>query len=380
MPVTNVENSIDFSGQKFYVGLDVHKRSWTVTVRSLERQVAHFTQPPDAKTLANTLKYKFPGGTFHSAYEAGFCGTSHHEQLCKFGIKNIIVHAADVPVTDKQKKNKTDLHDSRAIAEHLEKKNLDGIYIHSKEQQELRALFRLRESRVKDVTRSSNRLKSFLMYHGIVLPETILRKDILSKKALEWLDNLELASTAGTLAKQDLIDTLRHQRAQEYKITKLLRIQIQSAHSDAYQRLLTIPGIGAITAIAFITEIGDFSRFDNPAEYISYLGLTPWNDSSGETIRTKGIQPRCNKHLRPLIVEVAWAAIRISPQLFAYYSKHAVKNNKHAIIKVAKKIALAAKAVVLKKQNYAPDYLMSEQKVFKASAEQHIKSSSKNLL
>ena len=43
-----MQNSIDFKGQKFYVGLDVHKKSWYVTVRSLERQVAHFTQPPSS--------------------------------------------------------------------------------------------------------------------------------------------------------------------------------------------------------------------------------------------------------------------------------------------------------------------------------------------
>ena len=54
MPVTNFENSFDFNGQKFYVGLDVHKKSWAVTVRSLGRQVAHFTQPPGAQTLARS--------------------------------------------------------------------------------------------------------------------------------------------------------------------------------------------------------------------------------------------------------------------------------------------------------------------------------------
>src|ERR1035438_6894144 len=126
MPSTNLQNSIDFKGQKFYVGLDVHKKSWYVTVRSLERQVAHFTQPPSAQALVKTLKEKFPGGVFNSAYEAGCCGTGHHEQLCKLGITNIIVHPGDVPSTDKQKKNKTDLHDSRSIAEYLEKKNLHG--------------------------------------------------------------------------------------------------------------------------------------------------------------------------------------------------------------------------------------------------------------
>ena len=384
MPVTNFENSIDFNGQKFYVGLDVHKKSWTVTVRSLGRQVAHFTQPPGAHTLAGTLKNKFPGGDFYSAYEAGFCGTTHHEMLCRLGIKNIIIHPADMPTTDKQKKNKTDTHDSRAIAEHLEKNTLRGIHVLTRQQQELRSLFRLRESKVRDVTRANNRLKGFLFYHGIQLPESVMKKERFSKKALEWLDNLEMISEVGTLAKQELINALRYQREQEYRITKLLRSQIQSSYDEPYKRLLTVPGIGPVIAMAMIAEIGEFSRFDDPDEYVSFLGLTPWNDSSGDTIRTKGIQPRCNTHLRPLIVEASWVAIRVEPKLFAYYSKHAVKNNKHAIIKVAKKLVLIAKAVVLNNQNYAKDHLHPKQEkkhmkrkgFSQALAEQHIKQTS----
>ena len=57
MPSTNLQNSVDFSGQKFYVGLDVHKKSWSVTVRSLGIQVAHFTQPPSAEALVATLTH-----------------------------------------------------------------------------------------------------------------------------------------------------------------------------------------------------------------------------------------------------------------------------------------------------------------------------------
>jgi transposase len=337
MPGTNLQNSIDFNGQNFYVGLDVHKKSWAVTVRSLGIQVAHFTQPPSAQALAKTLKEKFPGGVFYSAYEAGCSGTGHHEQLCTLGVANIVVHPGDVPSTDKQKKNKTDLHDSRSIADHLEKKNLHGIHILTREQQELRSLFRLRESKVKDVTRANNRLKSFMLYFGIEIPESISKKEFISKKILEWLNNLELASDAGTLTKGELMEALKYQRQQECKITKLLRKQIQQNHTDAYKHALTVPGIGPITAMGLLAEIGDFTRFDDPADYIGYLGLTPWEDSSGDTIKTKGVQPRCNKHLRPLLIEAAWIAIRTTPQLFAYYSKHAAKNNKHAIIKVARR-------------------------------------------
>jgi transposase len=361
MPSTNLRNSIDFEGQKFYVGLDVHKKSWSVTVRCLDMQVARFTQPPSAQALAATLRKKFPGGVFYSAYEAGFCGTSNHEQLCRAGIANIVVHAADIPRTDQERKNKTDLHDSRTIAQRLEKNQLNSIHILSREQQELRSLFRLRESKVKDVVRAINRLKGHLMFLGIEIPDTVTQKESITIKVLKWLDNLELASEAGTICLKQYMEALKYQRAQLCQITKLLRNQMRTIYDQPYKRLLTVPGIGSIISMAFLAEIGDFSRFDDPDSYCSYLGLTPWNDSTGENIRTKGIQPRCNRHLRPLIIEASWTAIRNAPELLAYYRKHASKNNKHAIIKVARRLVLIARAVVLKNQDYQSDYLQKLQ-------------------
>ena len=362
MPSTNLRNSIDFEGQKFYVGLDVHKKSWSVTVRCLDMQVARFTQPPSAQALAATLKQKFPGGLFYSAYEAGFCGTSNHEQLCKMGITNVVVHAADIPTTDKEKKNKTDLHDSRIIAQRLEKNELNSIHILSREQQELRSLFRLRETKVRDVVRANNRLKGHLMFFGIEIPNTVAQNEAITTKVLKWLDNLELATEAGTICLKQYMKTLEYQRVQLSEVTKLLRKQIQTIYDQPYKRLLSVPGIGPVIAMAFLAEIGDFSRFDDPDNYCSYLGLTPWNDSTGESIRTKGIQPRCNRHLRPLIIEASWIAIRNAPELLAYYRKHAVKNNKHAIVKVARRLVLIARAVVLKNKDYQSDYLQKAQK------------------
>jgi transposase len=388
---TNLQNPIDFKGQKFYVGLDVHKKSWAVTIRSMGIQVAHFTQPPGADTLFNYLQRNFPGGQYHSAYEAGFCGTSTHEQLRKLGIDNILVHAADIPATDKQKKNKTDLHDSRSIADYLEKGNLKGIHVFTREQQELRSLFRLREAKVKEVTRSNNRLKSFLMYFDIQIPETVSKKDYLSRKALEWL-NFELESAAGTIALEQHVEELKYQRKRLFETTKQLRKQIQEFHAKSYEYLLSVPGIGAVTAMGLIAEIADFTRFNDPDEYCSLLGLCPWEDSSGDTIKTKGMQPRCNQHLRSLLVEASWTAIKKSPTLFAYYSKHAVKDSKKAIVKVARKLALAARGVVLKQQLYEEDYLQkkraeqatqkeaSKRRFFSGITEQHINKQPDNVL
>jgi len=360
MPRTNLQNSNDFTGQNFYVGLDVHKKSWAVTIRSLGIELAHFTQPPGAQALLRYLQRDFPGGLYYSAYEAGFCGTGSHEALCKLGINNMLVHAADIPATDKQKKNKTDLHDSRSIAEHLERGNLHGIHVLTQEQQELRSLFRLRESKVSDVTRANNRLKSFLMYYSILLPETVSKNGFLSGKALAWLD-IELGDAAGTLVLQQYIGELKYQRQQLSQITRSLRDQLLALYKQTYESLLSVPGIGAVTAMGLIAEVADFTRFNDPDEYSSYLGLCPWEDSSGDHIKTRGMQPRCNSHLRPLLIEASWAAIRKSRSLFAYYSKHAGKGGKKAIVKVARKLAMIAKGVVTTGQHYQEDYLKKKQ-------------------
>ena len=137
--------------------------------------------------------------------------------------------------------------------------------------------------------------------------------------------------------------------------------------------------------MGLIAEIADFRRFDDPDEYCSMLGLCPWEDSSGDTIKVKGMQPRCNRYLRPLIIEASWVAIRKSPVLFAYYSKHVGKNSKKAIIKVARKLALTARALVIKQQPYQPGYLVDkktqqpakrkqlDKRFSSGMAEQHVK-------
>ena len=78
--------------------------------------IANTQKNRGAGQLARYLHSRYPGAKFFSAYEAGFCGTSAHHDLCKAGIHNMIIHPADLSQTDKQKKTKTDLHDSRAIA------------------------------------------------------------------------------------------------------------------------------------------------------------------------------------------------------------------------------------------------------------------------
>ena len=84
MPTTNYKFN-DFTGQTFYVGLDVHKKSWAVTVHTLGLEVAHFSQVADPGQLSHYLNNRYRGGNFLSAYEAGFCGITLHQLLCIAG-------------------------------------------------------------------------------------------------------------------------------------------------------------------------------------------------------------------------------------------------------------------------------------------------------
>jgi transposase len=356
MPTTNFQHFADFSNQNFYVGIDVHKKSWAVTIRSLGLQLARFTQPPSADALSDYLRRKFPGGNYFSVYEAGFFGTAIHERLCNQGIKNIIVHPGDIPKTDKQTKTKTDIHDSRSLAERLEKKDLKAIYILSREQQELRALFRLRISKSRDLARATNKLKGFLIYFGVELPGSFDHCSYLSKRSLDQLSALKLATEAGNLSLEEYLKDILYRRDRLLSITMRLRKEVQTRYSTQYGYLISVPGIGMLTAIALLAEIGDFNRFQDPDQFCSFLGLMPWEESSGEHIQTKGVQPRSNRYLRPLLVEATWAAIRKAPELLLYYRKHSFKNSKHAIVKVARKLALIARGVVQRQQLYDPNY------------------------
>ena len=112
-------NELNFSGQKIYVGIDVHLKSWSVTILTEHLHHKTFTQSSSPSALVHYLTHNFPGGMYQSAYEAGFSGLWAHYELVKMGVNNIVVNPADVPSTQKEQLQKTDRVDSRKIARSL---------------------------------------------------------------------------------------------------------------------------------------------------------------------------------------------------------------------------------------------------------------------
>jgi transposase len=345
-------NKNDFSGQNIYVGIDVHLKSWKVTVMMDSFYKITFSQDPCPQTLYNYLVNNFPGATYYSVYEAGFSGYWTHYKLCSLGIKSIVVNPADIPTTGKEKVQKEDARDSQKIARSLKNRELVPIYIPSLESLGHRGLLRLRKTVVNDTTRVKNRIKSNLHFNGISIPAEI-NTPKWNRKLLKWLDGLELEKVNKQIMDGQL-STLTHMRENTLKVTK----QIQSlSKTEQYEQdtglLITIPGIGLITAMTILTELENMDRFNSLDKLCSFIGLVPSTNSSGDTERTGSITPRGHKVLRAALIECAWGAARADPALAKGYNQYCkrMKPNQ-AITRIAKKLLSRIRYVLKNKQPY----------------------------
>jgi transposase len=193
--MTLQNNKLDFSNQHFYVGLDVHKKTWAVTIRSMGLELKRFSTEANPKVLYDYMQKNYPNGNYFSVYESGFCGYWIHRQLESYGFKNIVVNPAEVPTSGKEKLEKLDPIDSRKLARELENRSIKGIYIPNMLQQEIRSLCRLRYQQIKKQTRLKNQIKSYLNFYGHKLLENSQMQHW-SRRFIEYLKTKDPALTA----------------------------------------------------------------------------------------------------------------------------------------------------------------------------------------
>lgn len=349
---TQVTKRLDFSGKKIYVGLDVHKKSWCVTIIVDGIEHKTFNQPPNPQVLSDYLNRMFPNGEYHSVYEAGFCGYGIHRALNKLGINNQVINAADIPTSQKDTLGKTDRVDSRKIARALENDMVHGIHVFERDLEELRSLNRTRMNLMKDFCRSKNRIKSFLHYYGIDLPPQF-DNNRWSRDFEIWVEQVIMDTLVGKEAINQLLATYRYFRQQMLDINCHLRKCIREYDRELYNLLQTIPGIGSFTAITLITELGDIKRFRHINHLASFVGLVPRMKQSGDIEWTGDLTFRCNHYLRTMIVEASWTAIRMDPVLMQYYQGKRINSiAQKVIIKVARKLLNRIRYVMKHRQPY----------------------------
>lgn len=350
----NRTKNISFFGYDFFIGIDTHLKNWKVTIRLNSIELKTFSMNPSPIELYNYLKRNYPEGIYHVVYEAGFCGFWPARKFDELGVDCIVVNPADVPTSNKEKVNKNDPIDSRKLARELENKSLKGIYMPDIFHEELRHLVRLRFRIVQNQTRIKNRIKGLLYTQGITIPLHFTGNSRWSAAFIEWLRSINLNTSAGNFTLQNMIAQLLQLREHNKNVLKELRTQTKQKEIAAIMKaLLSVPGVGFITAMTLYSEIIEMKRFSNDAQTAAFVGLVPSTRSSDDNIYNNGISFRQNKFLRPILIEAAWTAVKNDPAMTLKY-KELTKRMKpqEAIIRIAKKLLRRIRHVWLKQEEY----------------------------
>lgn len=203
------------------------------------------------------------------------------------------------------KGNKTDFADAEAICEAASRPSMRFVAVKTPEQQTLLALHRVRESLVAERTATANQIHGFLLEFGVSLP--------VGARAMKRLPAL-LDDANHALPPRLVCILLRLHRRHGQLCEEIAPIEgelkLQLAEDEAGQRLLTIPGIGPMTASSLLAMAGDVHGFRRGRDFAASLGLVPRQHSTGGRATLLGISKRGDRHLRSLLVQGARAVMQ----------------------------------------------------------------------
>ena len=352
-PTHKIQNLPDFSGRELYVGIDVHKQRWQVAVYYDGLILSNTSIAGEANALITHLRKRYGEAHFACVYESGPFGFTLCRLLWAAGMECMVVNPADIPGTDKDRRSKTDQVDARKLAQHLAAGLLQPIFIPTEKLQKQRSLIRFRKRLWGDLVRCKNRLKGELCFQGITIPSHFDNAHW-SHNFLAWIEQQALGD-------EDLHDTLLLM-VEEVKLLRVLLLKTEQQlralmRSEEYQQksalLRSIPGVGPLTAMLFLLEVGDVRRFKGFDALNRFVGFCPDSHSSGDSQKHRGLSLRKHNQLRSLLVEAAWQLIRSDAALLDHY-RQLVRRMKgqEAIIRIARKLLRRIRAVLLSQRMY----------------------------
>jgi transposase len=322
-----------------FIGLDVAKNSFSYTVRDKFELKRSKKMPSDPEHLYNYITKQFNHKKVICAYEAGPTGFHLRDYLSERGIKCLVTTPASIP-TARNSRVKNDRIDSVKIVDHLMSGKLKPIRVPQGVFRELRDLVKICENYTRDRKVAKQRIKALLLYSNLYS----LMKDPEARWSANYIRELqEIECSFAVRQRLDmLIEDLDHARRKLLSIHRTIKSFCRE-HKEIYQYiqyLQSIPGIGFTISVMLLGKIGDPKDLRNPRELASFIGLTPKENSSGDSVNRGSITHLGDKTLRYLMVEAAWVAIRKDTHLKQFY--HRIKNKNHP--KVASKIAITAVA------------------------------------
>jgi transposase len=319
-----------------FIGLDVHKKSWSVTIQQEQAVLKRFSMEAKADALVHYIQKHYPSCSVECCYESCCLGYHIYRSLTAVGWQVLVVNPGDIPRINKQSSSKTDKIDSRYLCQQLAAGHLRGIYVPDEKQEQFRSLFRRRADLVKNLRRIKNHIKAMLLYYGIALPPQYDNINW-SKEMTQWIEKLKWLYPSAAATMKSRLEEYLFLKKQYLHICTELRGYARKHYKKDYYLLRSVPGVGPFIAAGMLAEVGDLRRFKGIDRLSSYIGLVPSLYSSGTKSYTKGITARSKCLLRSYLIEGAWIAAKKDPELMQYYQERKGSDHKKLIIKIASK-------------------------------------------
>ena len=229
----------------------------------------------------------------------------------------------------KQNPDKSDKADAWILADLVRLGYLPKVWLAQQEIRQLRSLVRFRQQKVKQRTRVKLRLRAILREHRIKAPEDV---NAWTKAWVRWFQGLDLDETTAFL-RDEYLGELDHLNEKIRQVEK--RLLKQTANDAVVAKLLSIEGIGPITAITMRAEIARFERFNNGKQLSRYCGVTPRNASSGQKQADAGLVKAGNDGLRVVLIQAAQRLMNFSPHWSAFATRLKRNGKPHNVIVAA---------------------------------------------
>jgi transposase len=264
--------------------------------------------------------------------------------LAELGFELLIGDAAEIRAK-RVRKQKTDREDARHILRLLVEDRFPRIWVPSWENRDVRQLLWHRHRMVQARTRIMNQLQAVALNEGLRCKKKLWRE-----QGREQLESFRLAPWASR-RREDLLELLDRMNPTITKLTQAIEQEVEKCPEA--RRLMTHPGVGPLTALAFVLIIGTADRFQCGKQIASYLGLVPLEESSGNRRRLGHITKQGSSMVRFLLVEAAQATARSIPEWRSKYCHLTMRRGrKIAKVAMARKLAIRLYWMWRKEWNY----------------------------
>ena len=348
MEADNNNNSF-FEKVLLFIGIDVHKSKWVVTVRTYDLELKTFSMEPSAEELEKFLLRNYPGADYRIVYECCFSGFWIYDYFAERGYKIIVT-----PTNRIYKDGstiKTDKIDSRKLAFQLSRGLLREVIVPAKRIREYKYIFRIYDKQKMRQGQILRQIKAFLEQKNHPLKWSRWNKGLLEKlKEVKFEDKLFDLKFGNLLKEYEY--TVEQIKDSEKIIGKIKEDQELGKRIRIIEK---INGIGIISSVRMCLYLFDRKdRFESSEKLNHYLGLTPSERSSGEKI-ARGRSGMCgNRQLRSIIIQLAWMTVRKDGSLLDKFDRvyKASGSKQKAIVASARKLMTKIYAVVQKEEEY----------------------------